>query len=760
VHPANLTSDLETATSEHAFSSAVILKVRVIKYLFGATPSGEVNAIIKHQRHLRRFQRGGRTICSVGLMIVLISAGCYFNALALPSFASAKKDSAGASVNKAATATAANSSSSSMPNPLASTTPANASTVNTATATAAATAAIATAAIATAAIATATAARQVRASELGASLAKTAQKVLAELNKPDAAPTVRDLGNTALFLCLTQGDKATIEQLLRTEFGAQIMDQSSSAFGQLPWQIKSTQITDLNAMEFGCQPLGPILTGYGTNLSPEFKKWLRPHIDAALIAMRKHKVPVTYTNIYLMKAVDFILLGAAIDDQSTLWEGVDLLDKWIAYTKQGGIHEFDSPTYYACDLNSLLMGYLFSPDKVTASKFRVVLDYFWQDIAANYFSPTETMSGAHSRDYDFLRGSGGVDVFTYLAGLKETSPLEKVDMEKVYALLNETTPQGYHAGVRFLELSKMVPREVLSRWDDYPTKDRVNFICQDFSLSSANGGSYGPQDKLIAMQFASKKILPTVSIVADRFNSPYGKVKSRDKSGHEKPRHELLSPTVVQSKGTILALLDVDASQMKNVDSFSTNLILPAEADALFCDGARYEAKLLADCDITAHPCIGVLDGQTGLVLRIFHADAWGGSKAKIVLTTDADGLKQGACRVAIRHKPDARESLPDQHLKVGVLMVAKHCASDKEFHDFLDKISEAPIDEAFDEKTWKVKAKTGDLILEAGRDLSQRQDLYRKVNGIDALAPIFSVNGALLGPSLWNSEDVLLQKQ
>jgi hypothetical protein len=691
-------------------------------------------------------------MCSVGLAIMLVSAGCYFNALALPCFASTKtkKDPAVPTAGKAATAAATppgvTSIPASIPAPLASTTSGNASPVGKEITAAAATAA----------------ARQVRASELGASLAKTAQKVLADLNKPDAAPTVRDLGNTALFLCLTQGDKAKIEQLLRTEFSAQIMDQSSSAFGQLPWQIKSTEITDLNAMEFGCQPLGPILTGYGTNLSPEFKKWLRPHIDAVLIAMRKHNVPVTYTNIYLMKAVDFILLGAAIDDQAALWEGVDLLDKWIAYTKQAGIHEYDSPTYYACDLNSLLMGFLFSPDKVTASKFRSVLDYFWQDIAANYFSPTQTMSGAHSRDYDFLQGSGGVDVFTYLAGLRKTSSLEKVDMEKVYALLNETTPQGYHASGRFLELAKMMPREVLSRWDDYPTKDRVNFICQDFSLSSANGGAYGPQDKLIAMQFASssKKNLPTVSIVCDHFNSPYGKVKRKDKSGHEKPWHETLSPTVVQSKGTVLALLDIDASHLKNVGSLATNLILPAEADLLFCDGARYEAKPSAETDISSHPCIGVLEGQTGLILRIFHVDECGGGKAKIVLTADAEGLKYGACRVAIDHTQGRQEHLHDQHLKVGLLIVAKHCANEKEFHELLAKISEDPIEEACDEKAWKVQAKTGDLTLEAGRDLSQRKDLYRKVNGIEALAPVFSVNGALLGPSLWNSEDVLLQKQ
>lgn len=602
-------------------------------------------------------------------------------------------------------------------------------------------------------------ARQSRAHELGAALGVTAEKIISQSAQPDATSTVRDLGNTALFLCLTQGDKAKIEQLLRTEFGAQEMDQSSPCFGQLPWQVRRSGIVDLNAMEFGCQPIGPLLTGYGNNLSPELKQWLRPHIDAVLLAMRKHKVPVTYTNIYLMRAVDFILLGATINDQQAVSEGIEWLDSWIAYTKQGGIHEFDSPTYYACDLNSLLMGYLFAPDKVTASKFKVILDYFWQDLSANYFPPTQKLAGAHSRDYDFLRGTGGIDVFLYLEGLRETSPLEKVDMEKVYALLNETTPQGYHASSRFLDLAKVMPREVQSRWGEYPSNDRVNYVCRDFSLSSANGGAYGPQDKLIAMQFASKKDLPTVCVVPDVFDNPYGKVRQKDKSGHEKPRHEPYSPTVIQSKGTLLALLDIDAGPAKNAESLATNILLPTRADLIVCDDVRFQPRSANVTDISSHPTIGVLEGQTGLAVRIFRADGPGG-RARITLSAEPAGLKEGACRLAIYHFQVGQKHLSDKHVKVGMLMAARHCANEKEFNDFLDQVGEATIEEALDDKSWKVRAKTADVTLEAARDLFGRRDLYRKINGVEALAPVFSVNGALLGPSLWNSEDVLLQKQ
>jgi hypothetical protein len=189
-------------------------------------------------------------------------------------------------------------------------------------------------------------------------------------------------------------------------------------------------------------------------------------------------------------------------------------------------------------------------------------------------------------------------------------------------------------------------------------------------------------------------------------------------------------------------------------------LILPAKADAIIGSGMPYDATPGSQSNITAKPTIGVYEGQTGFSVRVFRADAVAGSKADIVLMADSEGLKDGACRLAIYHAREKQINVPDKHIKVGLLLAAKHCNNAQEFREFVDRLDGASIEEIVDEKIWKVQARLGDLTLECARDLSQRQDLYRRTNGIDALAPVFSVNGALLGPSLWNSEDVLLQKQ
>jgi hypothetical protein len=62
-----------------------------------------------------------------------------------------------------------------------------------------------------------------------------------------------------------------------------------------------------------------------------------------MTALRKQNIPVKNTSACLIKAVDLILIGTAISDGKAIYDGTKLLDDWIAYTKQSGIHEFNSP---------------------------------------------------------------------------------------------------------------------------------------------------------------------------------------------------------------------------------------------------------------------------------------------------------------------------------------------------------------------------------------------------------------------------------
>ena len=140
------------------------------------------------------------------------------------------------------------------------------------------------------------------------------------------------------------------ESLLRLVFKDQNMDPQSPGYGTMDWVLNSKEIKDANAIDFGTMSWGPIFLGHGDELSGGFKQEAQAHIKAALVALQNHHMPVSYTNIFLMNTVDTLLLSEVVNDTAQHQRALAQLDTWIDYTQKSGIHEFDSPTYYATDL--------------------------------------------------------------------------------------------------------------------------------------------------------------------------------------------------------------------------------------------------------------------------------------------------------------------------------------------------------------------------------------------------------------------------
>jgi hypothetical protein len=492
--------------------------------------------------------------------------------------------------------------------------------------------------------------------------------------RPNATPSVRDLTNGALAILTLGRPAGEAESLMRTAFGLQDMTA-----GTVPWQVGHPEISDANAIEFACQAVGPMLLHYGRSLSPAFREEMLPHIRAAFVAMRNHKVPVSYTNIFLMKTVNLMLMGEAIGDAEAASDGYSQLDQWIEYTQQNGIHEFDSPTYYSVDLNSLNMGFRFAARPEIRGKFKAILDYFWTDIAANYFSGRRDLAGAHSRDYDFLTGNGRLLLHAWLDGLRDAPYSEKPDMEMVYVLENEMA-EGYRPGAKLLALAETPERVVVSRWDADPTRVRYTYITPDFAMGHANG-DYNAQDKMISVELASEKdLFPAITVVPDTTDQPYGKLKSKDRSGHNKPTHLPLHPRIVQEKGMLRAVLNLD----KLTPEVALNIVLPAKADRIVLDGEVIQANQPFEKTGGPASVVGVREGNHAVAIRIFHAD---GTQPRFVLQADREGLRWGAARYTVYPRSQ------DKRVRIGILMVAGGCASDREFANLIRRARDARPD-------------------------------------------------------------------
>jgi hypothetical protein len=166
---------------------------------------------------------------------------------------------------------------------------------------------------------------------------------------------------------------------------------------------------------FGCQGLPPICLGWLDKFNSTDQAWLMDAVRKNLPKTQAAATPqeVSYTNMWLMSTINSILLGeiAGGDDGAvSAAVGYDMLDQWTNYTKTAGVHEFTSPTYTYVQVTALYIGYIHAQKPGAREAIGRGLDLMWAAVAANYFQPRTALSGAHSRDYDFLLGRGMLEL--------------------------------------------------------------------------------------------------------------------------------------------------------------------------------------------------------------------------------------------------------------------------------------------------------------------------------------------------------------
>jgi hypothetical protein len=382
------------------------------------------------------------------------------------------------------------------------------------------------------------------------------------------------------------------------------------------------------------------------------------------------------------------------------------------------------------------MGYLYATDPALRARFKSILDYFWTDICANFFPGRDKVAGPYSRDYDFLTGHGGLQIQTYLVGLSTDPSPQAIDLEKVYMFENELN-HGYHPGPDIVALAHRSDRIIESKYDLEANRDRYHYVTRDFSIGSASG-EYNAQDKFINIELASQKDLADITIVPDKQDNPYGKIKTKDRSGHSKPTHIPPHATSVQDRGAMLTLLDLDPSHEGAVESLATNIVLPSNADSIEMDGRRIDTKAPFKRDASDKSVIAVREGNAIVVLRIFEAD-----QAHFVLQAEKDGLKYNALRYTAYHYQGESKKLPDKHVRVGILAYSTACTSEKQCAEAIERVKSAKIESHGEGHIWSVKAQIGGTELSAARDLDHRAILSRQVNGksFGAADPL-SING------------------
>lgn len=561
--------------------------------------------------------------------------------------------------------------------------------------------------------------------------AKSLHGMFVRIEKADDRLGARELMKYILEAAVAGDRQENIGRAIRTLREQQELRAGNPTFGNFRWYRGQPEVKDRNAVQFVCQNALVLSLGHPGRLNADNETAFRAMMRDAAVGAQEQKVLPSYTNIFLMKASNLVLLGQYLKQPELSERGRANLREWFAYTKLNGVTEYNSTTYTGVDMDCAIQLVRLSAEPRDQDLGRAILQILWTEVAANWFEPGQRLGGSHSRDYNYLLGIGSLDAQLASNGWL---PAGKPDV-----LAAESASRDWKAPKEWTDAVRAtVPRAVIQRWGQGLGQTATNWVTKEYCIGTC-GASKAYDDKVFAMQFTADRRTPMVYYVMDGRNDPYGVSKEPDSNGHSKTLH--LRPTLgsVQNKDRVLLMAADDTERPKHLRPVPelrglwSHWVFPSDATVCFADGSIAPSGPIPPEKIVLIRRNGVV-----LALRILEArKAWAdGTRLVVNLIRDGDAHK--AARITVEHGTGA-------HPGQGLVAFAAETAivtDDTSFAAFARKFSEQTRRFAYNGSTAEIQVGERDHSMTIGLDLANGRILKLAGSAPFPVEKIFSING------------------
>ena len=385
--------------------------------------------------------------------------------------------------------------------------------------------------------------------------------------------SVVETAGLALDAVAAGSDPERIVTILSALASEQDRDPASKTFGNIRWYQGEAQIVDRNGIEFVSRKLALLWMLYGERLTPVQKAPLLALLNQAKDGITRHRVAISYTNIWLMKTWNLIALGEGLQDEALARAGYSMLSEWLSYTRRTGINEYLSPSYYDVDLESLALIFNLSRSPQARQDARAALDLVWHDIALNWYAPADRLGGTHSRDYNRLFNVGGLNSWASRAGWNGTTTLQA---RGPYEALAWASPPP--EATKWLQ--GPFPRLVSARWGEASEKRHTHYLGRNFSIASAESGYHAGHDNSpLVINLGAGQDVPIINFFMDGRRDHYGQNKTLEAgSGHMKALHMRPFLASVQRESEVLFAASVREDK-PGYSALESVVTLPADAE-------------------------------------------------------------------------------------------------------------------------------------------------------------------------------------
>ena len=472
---------------------------------------------------------------------------------------------------------------------------------------------------------------------------KSLNDMFARIQKADDRLGARDLMKYILEGAVAGHRQENIGKAIRTLREQQELREGNPTFGNFRWYRGQPEVKDRNAVQFVCQNAMALALGHPGRLNADNEAAFRTMMKDAAVGAQNQKVVPSYTNIFLMKASNLVLLGQYLNQPELSDKGRANLKEWFEYTKLNGVTEYNSTTYTGVDMDCAIQLIRLSRAPRDQEFGRAILQMLWTEVAANWFEPAQRLGGSHSRDYNYLLGIGSLDAQLASNGWL---PPAKPDV-----LAAESASREWKAPKEWTDpIRATLPRAVIQRWGQELGQTATNWVTKNYCIGTC-GASKAYDDKVFAMQFSDDRRTPMVYYVMDGRNDPYGVSKEPDSNGHSKTLH--LRPTLgsVQNQDRVLLMAADDTERPKHLRPVPelrglwSHWVFPSDATVCYADGSTTPTG-----PVPADKAVFIRKNGVVLGLHILEArKAWSnGTRLAVKLVRDGDPHK--AARLTVEH--------------------------------------------------------------------------------------------------------------
>lgn len=578
------------------------------------------------------------------------------------------------------------------------------------------------------------------ASAIRAQAVRQADRLYKRVKTPGAAYGSQELFIAMLAYAEANTNVLRIAEILPFAERMQERNPQSPGYGNFYWYSRNAEVLDYNAVDFAMQYGALLWKNYKERLPPEIRKRMRDMLELGLIGLQKHKVRSSYTNIALLNASDLILLGEALHSEGAAREGEKRLNRFTRLLYEEGVHEFVSPTYYDVDVEALRLLEGGTTNAQVRTVARVLLEYFWTDIALNWFTPSDRLAGSHSRTYNYVYGFGSLDGVMIRHGWMSVP--DEYFSSNTRALYSQWQPSP-----AFTQKNRTYPRLVEQTWGSDPMCARTHYVCSDITLGTSWRNYGGRMDIPLAVDFPApsrQSNQPRVSFIPDGRQDPYGTKKIFDGRVHDKAFHLSHYWVGVQDKADALALAIYRPEDFRDTTgTLASHLLLPTAIDSVWVDDAPLSG--VTTNDLPLHASLFLRHGSAVLGIRI----PWsrGHTPEPCTLRLVADNPKLHVMRLTVSHPVLPTNQVPLHLAGVALrLRIGSNITTDQDFATFRSRFRSEIIQTETSATGIVVRAANDGLMIRALAPYTNESPLRTVPAPPRAL---LSCNGVDLGKSI-----------